>query len=174
MPRNSDTGDASSCLLETARLMRRWASLSLSNWFSTYLRALKALMMRDPEMASSKWLSILPIRVWVSTASLRSFPVILLMTMADRGSATNETIVSFGDIKNRAARKPITSRGSLKKMWKLPAMVFCTSLTSLEILERMSPLRRLLKYPRSRLAIFLNRSALRPYISLVFMLTSIL
>ena len=59
-------------------------------------------------------------------------------------------------------------------MWKLLATVFCTSFTSLEMLDRMSPLRLSLKYPTSIETILANRSRRIFIISLVFMSTRIL
>ena len=58
-------------------------------------------------------------------------------------------------------------------MWKLLATVFCTSFTSFEMLDRMSPLRLSLKKPMLSELIFTKRSRRIFIISRVFMLTRI-
>ena len=98
MPRNSDVGEASSWRDAIARLTRLCLPLSLSNSRWTYSLAPKALIMREPEMASSKRLVICPMRVCVTVASRLRLWVMRLITNADIGIAISETMVSLGDI----------------------------------------------------------------------------
>ena len=72
------------------------------------------------------------------------------------------------------ARKPATSSGSRRNTWKLPAIVFCTSATSLEMLESTSPFRFWLNQPTGREAILEKRALRMFFIRRVSRLTIIL
>ncbi len=96
MPRNSLSGEASSWRLYNFLVASRCCALMLLKRSRTYRCALKALMMRIPDMASSKWLSNFPRRPCEIRAPDRSARVILPMSNADTGRVSNVTNVNFG------------------------------------------------------------------------------
>ncbi|MPM33714.1 hypothetical protein SDC9_80292 [bioreactor metagenome] len=87
-------GEASSCLLNILLLIRLWLSLLTWKFSFTNLCALNAFIILIPEIASSKWLTMRPIMLWVSFAPLLSFRVIRPITSADTGRVSKVTIVS--------------------------------------------------------------------------------
>ena len=98
-----------------------------------------------PVSDSSIRLTISAKRSCAAVADLRSRLTIEPITSATTGRKITEKIVSFHEIITNAIRKPTIMNGSRNATSSVLVMQNCTTCTSDEIFEMMSPLRSLLK-----------------------------